>query len=288
MLTLIMFQSILGNSQEYFEVDPHWAVEAFCVNNGPCRNRTTYTYFLEGDSLIDGLLWHRVQKQGRVELWWDGPPPADPDCVGYEFGPAPYQGILLRQEGRTIRLRAGATPRTLYDFDLEVGDTIPTGWVNFEHNLTVQTVDSIFIGSTLRARYWLNDFLYLIEGVGSSRGLFETLTSWDECGYGLNCFSFDGIDYQPIVADICDISTATEQPRSSLLTIGPNPATEWVQVQNDVPLGPFEILDSSGRPVLDVKVNGVNTIRVDISQLPNGSYTVLFSDHTIRRLVVLH
>jgi hypothetical protein len=61
-----------------------------------------------------------------------------------------------------------------------------------------------------------------------------------------------------------------------------------VQVQNDVPLGPFEILDSSGRPVLDVKVNGVNTIRVDISQLPNGSYTVLFSDHTIRRLVVLH
>ena len=90
-----------------------------------------------------------------------------------------------------------------YDFNLNVGDTVPDprgglsqgnpGTSNPSWRI-INSIDSVFLFGTYRKRYVLDINRYIIEGVGASTGLFNIVdVMWSsDCHFSLQCYSEQG------------------------------------------------------------------------------------------------
>ena len=129
----------------------------------------------------------------------------------------------------------GSNDTLLYDFNLNLGDTLPITANNNGGNLFyVSAIDSILIGTTYRKEFAIRDtgsswdFDYLIEGIGSTRGLFEKITVPFEGGSSLNCFDQNYSCVYPDSNYNCPLYflgiSSIQKPEQSITTY-PNPST---------------------------------------------------------------
>lgn len=144
----------------------------------------------------------------------------------------------------------------LYDFNLEVGDTI-TGYLAIGwEGIVVESIDSVLVGSSYRKRWIIGtwDQVQIIEGLGSIFGLLESVGKiWDGPIYSLDCFMLDGETLYPLPANPCQAITITKETQASReFRAYPNP-TE----------GNFRIDGSSLSKIARVKV--YNSIGVLVS-----------------------
>ena len=104
--------------------------------------------------MIAGINWTKITRQGTISYMWQSLPPVPQSCEGStSYGPEFYPVQLIRQEGRQMHIWDGSSDQLLYDFDLQVGDTLPISWNNWNEEITVIAVDSVLVGSEMRARY---------------------------------------------------------------------------------------------------------------------------------------
>ena len=59
-----------------------------------------------------------------------------------------------------------------YDFNLNIGDTLPVTCLNVLNNNYVQSIDSVLVGSQYHKRFWISDdnsinYASLIEGLNN-------------------------------------------------------------------------------------------------------------------------
>ena len=88
-----------------------------------------------------------------------------------------------------------------YDFNLTVGDTVPSPHlINGnpsipEPDLVIQSIDSVLISGVYRKRYNLGPLRYIVEGIGSSTGLLNPLdfVSGGDCYIALTCYQEEGM-----------------------------------------------------------------------------------------------
>jgi len=140
----------------------------------------------------------------------------------FDINTAIYVGALREDENKRVWLKmdspvhpnkpaqfyANVDEILLYDFSVNVGDTINSEYLNIHcHyvNIVVEKIDTIQIDNSYRRKIKIigidDDFVYdwysieWIEGIGSTQGLFFT-TEIDGCGCGaqnkLICFKQDG------------------------------------------------------------------------------------------------
>ncbi len=153
-----------------------------------CEYYTPYYHFnysllIEEDTIINDVEYHQLKRPAfefSTPAWFDG--------VVEDCGPNPmetgYIGALRENiiERRVYFLAAGETEESLlYDFSLEVGDTL-IGYISefgFEP-LIVSAVDSVLIGSNYRKRWIIpvdgSDIEYsirYIESIGGLHGLVQ-------------------------------------------------------------------------------------------------------------------
>jgi hypothetical protein len=195
---------------------------------------------------------------------------------------------LIRQDGRQLRIWADEMDGLLYDFDLDVGSTLPLSWNNWNDDITVVAVDSVLIGGSMRARFELaNSWAqYLIEGVGTSHGLFEPVSNFLECGYELLCYGLGNVAYYPGTGS-CELIMALPQNVGPKVTIGPLLASDVLQVEGTGALGGIRVLDASGRVVLTVNAPE-RTALIDVSALPAGPYLITVQGDLPRHFNVIH
>lgn len=289
-LPVFLGLSVAASAQGYLDNDPRWSVRSICAVPAPCIATDTYMYFTAGDSLIEGTLWTKVLRQGEVSYLWQGPPPVGPGCSGgMLYGPELHGVYLVRQEGRQLRIRADNADTLLYDFDLNLGDTLPLSWNNWSDDITVVAVDSVLVGNTMRARFELaNSWAqYMIEGVGTSHGLFERVSDFFDCGFELLCFGLGEVAYYPSTGVACEGIMAVVDRKLPPMTVGPVPASEQFTLFSAGPLGSIRVLDATGREVVRAQ-SADPSASIDVSGLPNGPYTVLVDGHQPHRIVVLH
>ncbi len=190
----------------------------------------------------------------------------------------------------------------IYDFNLQVGDTIPLGYNHKNENypIVISNIDSILIDTVYRKRFGLSDmssnytepYAYIIEGIGSKYGLLSDLKWPFEIGNHLDCFGIDGKSLFPYPNGKCALSKPTSVPENPLtfFNLFPNPTTGrfTIQTQSIFSNGYICVRDVTGR-IMHQENLQFPSQQIDISKNPKGLYFVEISNgnnKTVQKLLM--
>ena len=240
----------------------------------------SYSYIMSGDTLIGSNVFHKlmipfVATQGSPVL-------------GSPFHSAGYAGCIREDVAnkKVFYVAPGDTAEVLlYNFNLQVGDTIP-GFTRFgcqQWPQVIYGIDSILIGSDYRKR-WLTDMMdygYIIEGIGGNAGLLEGClehTFIDGPGFRLDCFQQNGNTLYSYTSAPCNlIDGVISITDENIFSLSPNPATNEFAIYNSQSaIKEVEVYDVVGRKQIVLPLNPLKgtSASIDVSELASGIYFV--------------
>ncbi len=270
---LILIISLGLNAQDYFSNNPQWRQHSTC-NFGGCLDIEEYVYYLNGDSIVNNLTYKKIFKRGELHqspLW---PPPSYNCDDNYTFN---NFRALIRQEGLKIYIKEYEDSDTLlYDFNLNIGDTLPKTWNQSHDDYIISSIDSILVGNSIRKVFYfetMGDYV-LIEGIGHSDGLLEPFPPILECGHNLYCFALNDTTYFPEYGAPCDLTVdIIENPYIETISLSPNPTDDHIVINSSNYTEILEIVfyTQTGQKALTIKAPNST---IDISNLKPG-YTLL-------------
>ncbi len=234
LLTLFFSDVIFAQGNEYFNVNPYWQVNKMCAVPYPCIQNETYNYFIGGDSSVNTLTYKKVMKQGSGYYSWMGNPPAG--CSGTYMYIDTIPWCLVRSAGKQmyVWMPSDTAEQLLFDFNLQVGDTLPISYTTWNNDVFVTAIDSFNTGVGYKKRFALGGntwATYLLEGVGSDKGLLEPVSVALECGYNLICYGTNDTAWYPVQGPTCNLHVAVSPTLTqSKLSVYPNPANTHVQI----------------------------------------------------------
>ena len=191
----------------------------------------------------------------------------------------------------------------LYDFNLNVGDTIPfSSWDKYQGEgnqlvgkiITVHYIDTVIIAQTTRKRFHLlqdgiSSGTKIIEGIGSTCGLGPGIEFWEfEHWWELQCFLQEGafiygmqyeqeyVEYlqsQHTYAYCQDVTGIDEAIVNGLFRVYPNPVTGNTFRIEGYGLDPeqVKVYDALGRPV-QVRKTQIDDVIVVNADFISGVY----------------
>ena len=222
-----------------------------------------YKYYISGTININSQEYYKVYRSGYYHI------NNDPN-VYYNS----YFAPLREASNKWYTVDIDINAVLLYDFTLNVGDTV-NSFANFNGDLiTIADIDTIMIDGESKKKFILSDNYgaeYIIEDIGASTGLFEPLTWFDNWSI-LRCFA---IDYVPIwlnpASGSCDLSVdISEIQEEDENYIYSNPAQESIILI--VPLhSEVNIIDAMGRELMCFTSNE-KQLKIDVSWLNDGIY----------------
>lgn len=241
LLIIVCFVGI-SNSQtnSYFNNNPCWQIKRMCQVGSNCFKVDYYNYFINGDSLIGSTQYKKVYSKGHGnhQYFAMGPPPAGNPCVGPPSTTYTLTAFafLIRSSAKKIYVYISGDT-LLYDFNLNVGDTLPTTFNNFSgSNIKVTSIDSINTLNGWMKRFQLSGSstsTHLVEGMGHYGGLIELLPiNVTSCGWTLECYSQNNTTYYPTSGPSCLLSTKIKEELSvNKPVIYPNPSEGKYQLR---------------------------------------------------------
>ena len=144
----------------------------------------------------------------------------------------------------------------------------------------VHSIDSILIGSTYRKRwnYHVDQGLpvSVIEGIGSTTGLLESLFIFEQGG-NLVCFSINDTTYYPSYNSTnCQLITSGIKENAianNQITLFPNPATTTITLHSTMSIinCQLSIEDVLGNKIYQQTISG-NDTQIDVSTWSEGVY----------------
>ena len=172
--------------------------------------------------------------------------------------------------------------KLLYDFTLNIGDTLRSYLTTFCHKPIVTDIDSILINGDYRKRWTVNygGCLWdgqIIEGIGSTMGLLIPMVNFEWGGH-LTCFSEENVNMYSQDNTTCPLPLITSISGSkkhlSNFTIFPNPAKNSITISQTEPtFNKYEIYSLNGKLVAENKINNILQ-NVDLTGYAEGMYIV--------------
>jgi len=158
---------------------------------------------------------------------------------------------------------------SLYDFNIELGDTINAGG----YPALIQSVDTVEICGKLRNRYKLNFYQgaisepYLIEGIGSTAGIIPDYELF-ESGASLDCYSNVNCECGAVISN-----TISPESAKIKIEIYPNPASKELVFTSLSGMNRFElnVFDVIGQSILKTSVDQKQK-SINCEHWENGSY----------------
>lgn len=257
-----------------------------CTGSGPCLREDNYEYFLNGDTLIGAFIYKKLLQTGIGQQYIVGPPSCPPWCSSnyeYYYYNNNYVGCIRQDTGqrKVFFLPPNFSQDTLlYDFNLNVGDTLPSLWTNYYPSNYVSAIDSILIGNNYHKRFWISlnndsNYISLIEGIGSSYGLLSPLFSNLNVSLIYNlliCVTINNMTVYPDSFTTCQLIDKINYIRTnSALTISPNPFSEILNIKlNDITTFEIILYDVASRKLFQQTFT--NSAAINTSQLAKGIY----------------
>jgi len=165
----------------------------------------------------------------------------------------------------------------LYDFNMQVGDTL----VDDEFCISqVTAIDSIEInGGQKRKRLLLENeeygFMYWIEGIGSSEGLFNRIQCYlDGPNTSLSCY-YENDERLYNNGDECFIVNTQEFPKLQQISLFPNPTTDHLQLdlsEISTPSLQIRIFSLLGQEVKGIRAISGRLQPIEVNDLASGVY----------------
>jgi hypothetical protein len=282
-VTLIVFLFFFSkNSQSqinhYFENNPVWQISSMCAVGLPCIKNEVHNYYTDGDTTLNSLVYKKIYRKGQGYYSWNSTPPAG--CSGSFYYIDTVPSCFLRSADKKIYFRQpnDTSEYLLYDFNLEVGDTLPLTFNNYESEITVAEIDSIDTPFGFLKRFKLagNTWAeYLIEGIGHSKGLIEPLNVPLECGYELVCFSLNDAAYYPSNGPTCNINVGiTKFDNDISHALFPNPFSDYTTVQfsSTIKNADLNIYNYSGQKIRTIHIVSGENVKIYRENLSTGLY----------------
>lgn len=266
---------------------------------GVCVNESQRQYYYDGDTVINTLSYHKVFMDDFNMDYWQGPAFCQPGCNSsphFYSSTASYVGALredVAQKKVYFFQPFTSGEQVLYDFNLNVGDTLGPTMLNITNFNRVSVIDSVLIGSEYHRRYWLWDinnpnwtpqdsgYVALIEGIGSTFGLMEYLVPPFEFQCSMACVSIDSVTVYPMNGTTCNWLTAgisVPGDEKLIFTASPNPANESTMISWNGNFSEIAVSDVTGRQLavfrdIPQKEND-NQLELDMITWPAGIYLV--------------
>ncbi len=257
---LVLF-SVISIAQPAYQMpyiqSSSWSVRVG-TTNGSGNNCVFYreiNYTIIGDSLINGNLYQTLHSSGVTYEMSFMPPTQCNTTPVYYSEPAGF----LRNVGQKVFYLppADSIEVLLYDFDLEVGDTLPDTYNHFGNNITTITnIDTILVNGVQRRQYYLYSMngtmaTKFIEGIGHDRGLLERIDVMFDYASELYCYAENGIPVFPLSGAFC-FSGLPSSMESLSFEVHPNPSYGTMSVslnENNSKPVTVSLLDVTGRKV---------------------------------------
>jgi hypothetical protein len=237
--------------------------------DGTCYYNSKDVYFIKGDSVAGGLTYTVLCSSGWSFSMF---------CGGYSTFDNSYPSLILQNaEAKRVYIRESGSNKLLYDFNLSLHDTLRNTKLCPANTNFVSSIDSVFMGEQYRKRFWIstldgqnNDYVALIEGVGSTFGLFGYLSPPFESGRFLEGFS-DTVQYNQ-AKSYCGIDVGIyEPPKLEMVMVFPNPVKEELTlISKEDLLMEINIYDITGRIVL--RKHFTKTVTLQTEYLDRGVY----------------
>ncbi|MBL0328562.1 MAG: T9SS type A sorting domain-containing protein [Bacteroidetes bacterium] len=273
----------------YFLNNPKWQVKGrYYDGTGWSGNSDEFNYTVVGDTVINFLTYKKIKKNGVF---------TNIGIAGETLSSSSYVEIgysaLLRSVGKKMYYFGGGVDSTsdvlMYDYNLNVGDTVPQS-INSVYNgspiLTVTAIDSFYTSAGYRMRFHLGAGHYLYEGVGTIGGLLENIfgTPSVESTSTLLCFSLNDSSYVPSMGLSCNVLTGiVEQSFDESVLVYPNPFSDrtTIELVGKCEKGTIIITDVVGRAIEMVPFVG-NKLEFDRGDLKAGIYFIqIISNNSI-------
>jgi hypothetical protein len=252
-----------------------WAGNSgYGIGGGPCVVDYNYNLFISGDTLIGAFLYHKLYRNAYT--YSSCPPPG-----AYYYGV--YSGAF-RQDvlSKKVYLFENDADTLAYDFDLNVGDTLPKTCLNELTDNYVESIDSVLVGSQYRKRFWIScsafsNYTALIESIGTTLGVFTTIQPPPIGGWSdLWCVRVNNeIVWNSIEGSTCSLlSVADDFTTNKKMLISKNPFSIETTLTFDFKNATLTIYNSSGQLVKQLKDISDQTVVLQRDNLGSGVYFV--------------
>jgi len=238
-------------------------------------------YRITGDTIIGDRIYHKLTKSGYLI------------DQNYQYTFYTEYAGAIRQEinnKKVFYFPPFSYPQVdtlLYDFNLEVGDSIPLSYL-YPYNFCdaiVDTIDSVAVGGLYRKRFHIStsdnppwDHTWFIEGIGTEQGLFGGFCVPWEGWQDLTCFVQDDSITYPTPPNLdCDLITSIYQKvdEEFSVQIYPNPFTEnfIIEIPYVLKNTSVKILNLEGQELIKRQINKKTNL-MEISDFPKGVFVV--------------
>jgi len=249
-----------------------------------------YQHFILGDTTIGNKQYHRVFRAGHQYSSGCSSPPPSYYYNNY-FG-AIRQDTFLR---KVFFVENNSSIDTLlYDFNLSIGDTLPLTPFNNSKDKFVQTIDSVLVGATYRKRFWVSDvwgdsaYCAIVEGIGSTKGLFMLSPTFNPDYQDLDCFMQNGKPQYPDTINCSIVPVSIEEYQEDVsINISPNPSTGIFTINSSEKFQYF-IYDVFSREVFQ-ETKLIQSAILDLSSYSKGIYFVRIksNEKIVARKIIL-
>jgi hypothetical protein len=186
------------------------------------------------------------------------------------------EGYFREENGRTYKWLEDAPERLIYDFNLVIGDSLPGTDSNQATRYVVQVGAETLLDGVPRKSITFNSVCgssRWVEGIGEIEDFLysEVFCSlWDGPPLSIRCFSTNGqlLYLRPNLSSC--YTSATNDLAISTIKVYPNPASDFLTLEQDEPVACLMLYNSLGVQVLVTEQCTNN--QVDLSGLGPGWY----------------
>lgn len=229
-----------------------------------------HTYFLNGDTTITGLKYHRIFHTTDSVM---------------SLKQSNYIGAIREDNGKWLFCENNQTKESLlYDFNLNVGSTILVHSPDIADTVKVKAIETTLINGEMRKIFsmqmfdkYLNKYIDInpwIEGIGSMDGLFMNNPFLADSGDNLICYHHnnDWFYINPSYKT-CRLPTAIETPIADRQCMISNLRNSRFSVKCSEDIEQISVRDLRGR-LLKASFPMQSEASIVLSNLPNGVYIV--------------
>ncbi len=285
-ILLFTVLSTLTSQTTWFEKDATWHYRFFSTWEGSGYEKIVYT----SDTLIEGKLCKKLLRDVYfVSL--------QTKTIEHKDKRAQF----VYQSGDTIWQYKNSTFKQLYNFNLQIGDTLP--FMNFHtvqnNKNVVSDIQTITIqGESLRQQtidvYENNNILTkinIIEKIGVTSSPFSLF--WNE--FLINVFDFpthkfrcysdhvtSTINYSNDECDALPVTVNTDESETANnLTFYPNPCSDKIYIKNLNSEVSYKVYTSHGTEMMSGMTNG----EIDVNGLQNGLYLLKIKNNVLKKII---
>lgn len=288
LFVILVFSGFTTTAQEYhplIEDDKVW-LEAFYIGANECAYEEVYQLRFGGDTLIAGNTYRKILKRSFDQV---NPGPYCPPFEAQD-GEFMVEDVFMREDTAAQQVLIWHVDNNnypegqeilLYDFNLEIGDTVPPGDIapsdySIGNGVIVDTVMNYTLlngEDRQQFAFFTIDQGSYTEGIGGMYGLYRphypALSGWGS----IMCIKQNGnfIYSQPGSLTQCNWMTAVDDIPVSSISLYPNPNNGLFKIDIDVPSASgtmgLMIFNAMGQSVYaDRVVAGMNTIEASLQR----------------------